>query len=219
MAKHTKVFCIGFMKTGTTTMNRALTILGYRVSHNSWKLLRPIMKGDWGRVKRHAQEWDALEDNPIPLIYRELDKMFPNNKFILTVRPSEDWYQSVAHHIGNHRSPMHEWVFGRGKGIPSQNKEHTIRIYENHIAEVKAYFRDRPQDLLVYDLKDHSDWNTLCNFLDQPIPDAPYPHANKSNYAQSKYAGRQYSWRRVRKRLKNPIQLFYYNMMGWIPNR
>ena len=75
--KPTKVFCIGFMKTGTTTMNSALTILGYRVSHRSWRLLPAIMKGDWNSVANHAEAWDALEDNPIPLIYQGIRPALP----------------------------------------------------------------------------------------------------------------------------------------------
>ncbi|MEZ4722409.1 MAG: sulfotransferase, partial [Flavobacteriales bacterium] len=131
MAKSTKVFCIGFMKTGTTTMNRALSELGYRVSNKSWRLLMPIVKNDWEKVAEHAELWDALEDNPIPLIYRELDEMFPKSKFILTKRDPEEWYRSVSYHIGDLRSPMHEWLFGKGKGLPKDDKAHTLEVY-NH---------------------------------------------------------------------------------------
>ena len=207
------------MKTGTTTMNRALTSLGYSVSPDSWKLITSIVKADWASVQKHIDRYDAFEDNPIPQIFKELDAMYPNSKFILTVRDSESWYKSVKYHIDNLRSPMHEWVFGKGFSIPAKNKSHTIRIYEEHIAEVQAHFKDRPDDLLVYDLKNHSDWPVLCDFLNKSIPNADYPHANQSNYKTPKYAGKRFTLRRIRKRLKNPILIFYYNLRGWIPTR
>lgn len=207
------------MKTGTTTMNRALSALGYRVSPDSWKLLLPIMKGNWNAIESHIDRFDAFEDNPIPQIYKELDRLYPGSKFILTIRDSQAWYKSVAFHIDDLRSPMHEWVYGRGKGIPAQNEAHTIRVFENHIAEVKEYFKDRPDDLLVYNLKEHNDWSSLCDFLHRKTPDTAYPHANKSDYKQAKYSGKKFKWRRVRKRLKYPFLIAYYNLRGWIPNR
>lgn len=200
-------------------MNRALSALGYRVSPDSWKLLTPVLHQDWEQVAEHIDRYDAFEDNPIPQIFKELDAMYPDSKFILTVRDSDSWYKSVKYHIDNLRSPMHEWVFGRGRGIPAQNMEHTIRIYEEHIKEVRDYFKNRSDDLLVYDLKEHNNWSALCEFLGLPIPEAEYPHANRSNYKTPKYAGKKLTWRRIRKRVKNPILIFYYNLRGWIPTR
>jgi len=214
-----KVFCIGFMKTGTTTMNRALAALGYRVSPDSWKLLQPIMKGDWKTVKQHIDRHDAFEDNPIPHIFKQLDKEYPGSKFILTIRDSQSWYKSVKFHIDDLRTPMHEWVFGKGKGIPALNESDSIRVYESHIDEVRNYFSERPQDLLTYNVKEHNDWSTLCDFLEQQAPNIDYPHANKSEYGQPKYAGKRFKWRRVRKRLKYPFIITYFNLRGWIPNR
>ncbi len=216
---NSKVFCIGFMKTGTTTQNRALTMLGYRVSNRSWKLLRPILYGDWETVKSHVNGFDAFEDNPVPLIYKELDAMFPGSKFILTVRDPESWYKSVSHHIGSLRTPMHEWVFGRGKGLPKDDKDHTIRIYNEHIAAVKAYFAHRPDDLLIHELETDMSWEKICTFLVQPIPKEPFPHSNKSNYNESKPVKTGISFTSIRKRIKNRIVLIYLNLRGVLPER
>ena len=147
-----KVFCIGFMKTGTTTLNRALSVLGYRVSHNSWKWLKLIVKNDWSSVRQKMDVWDAVEDNPIPLIYKELDQFYPGSKFILTVRDSEKWYNSVSYHIGDMLSPMHEWLFGKGKGLPKNDKTHTLNVFNTHRKKVEDHFKDRPEDLLIIDV-------------------------------------------------------------------
>ena len=55
------------------------------------------------------------------------------------------------------------------------DKEFTKKVWEDHIAEVKAYV---PQEkLLVYDVRDG--WGPICRFLDAPEPADPLPHLNK----------------------------------------
>ena len=216
-AKPTKVFCIGFMKTGTTTMNSALTILGYRVSHRSWRLLPAIMKGDWNSVANHAEAWDALEDNPIPLIYKELDQLFPNSKFILTKRDPEKWYQSVSYHIGRLRSPMHEWVFGKGKGLPIEDKGHTIEVFNQHTESVLTYFKERPQDLLILDVTTDSNWKTICDFLGVSTPSVPFPHSNRSKFEQSKISRPKQKFKFIKKQVFNPMKIGFYSLLGYLP--
>jgi hypothetical protein len=213
-----KVFCIGFMKTGTTTMNRVLTTLGYRVSHDSWKWLPVIMRRDWPALKSLAAPWDALEDNPIPLIYKELDTLFPGSKFILTHRDSERWYQSVSYHIGHLRSPMHEWLFGLNKGLPIQDKAHTLAVYEQHIQSVRAYFKDRPGDLLIVNVSRTSAWDEICAFLNEEVPEAPFPHANRSAFEKDKHAGFGKRLNYWKKKLVYPIRIARLKAQGLIPD-
>ena len=91
-----KVFCIGFHKTGTTTMMHVLTELGYRVtgpngvdSKNLARILGPLTVALSGR-------YDAFQDNPWPLVYREMDALHPGSKFILTIRDEQKWYNSFG---------------------------------------------------------------------------------------------------------------------------
>lgn len=205
------------MKTGTTTLNRALSILGYRVSHNSWQWLYSIMRNDWEKVSKLALEWDALEDNPIPLIYKELDQLFPNSKFILSTRESDAWYQSVSYHIGNLISPMHEWLFGLGKGLPMKDKNHAIAVYETHQKAVRDYFQSRPNDLLIIDVTKTQNWDAICTFLGEPIPKEAFPHANQSAYNSNKHGGLFKTLKLWKKRLLNPIKVWWFNRNGYIP--
>lgn len=216
--KPTKVFCIGFMKTGTTTLNNALTQLGYKVSHNSWRWLSHAMHGEFDVIKKKMMEWDAVEDNPIPLIYKELDAAFPQSKFILTVRNSDKWYESVRYHIGNLRSPMHEWIFGKGKSIPDKDKTHTINVFEGHIASVKKHFKNRPNDLLIMDMSRDADWALLCNFLNEPVPDIAFPHANKTSYERSKLKGFKSNLKYRKKQIINPIKIKWLKCQNLIPD-
>ena len=76
---------------------------------------------------------------------------YPGSKFVLTLRDEEKWYRSVNRHIGDLRSAHHEWIYGRGKGLPMDDKENTIAVYRKHNEEVKAYFKDRPDDFIIID--------------------------------------------------------------------
>ena len=81
-----KVFCIGFQKTGTVSAGRALAALGYRVCDARYDLIEPVRNGDLDAVRAVADQYDAVRDNPWPLLFRELDRMYPKAKFILTLR-------------------------------------------------------------------------------------------------------------------------------------
>ncbi len=205
------------MKTGTTTLNRALTMLGYRVSHNSWRWLDDIVREDWETIAQKASEWDALEDNPIPLIYKHLDQAFPGSKFILSTRDPEAWYQSVCFHIGDLPSPMHAWLFGQGKSLPKEDKVHTLAVYLQHQAAAKAYFKDRPDDLLVIDITQTTRWEEICAFLNISPPDAPFPHANQSAFNKDKHAGGKRRLKYLKKQLLNPVKIWRMNQKGYLP--
>jgi hypothetical protein len=51
---------------------------------------------------------------------------------------------------------------------------------ENKYGEIKEYFKDRPDDLLVMNICAGEGWEILCPFLDCGIPKIPFPHKNKS---------------------------------------
>ena len=88
-----KVFGIGLSKTGTTSLARALEILGYNVKDCLG--ITKYSKGDISSINETALDtYDALTDTPIPNFYRELDKKYPNSKFILTVRDMDGWLNS-----------------------------------------------------------------------------------------------------------------------------
>jgi hypothetical protein len=101
--KPQKVFCIGWQKTGTTSMGAALKILGYRVG--GWEsvngqLVLSWHEGNLAPIIARAQKFEAFEDFPWPLVYRELDARFYASKFVLTVRKDEQtWLRSFRSHF------------------------------------------------------------------------------------------------------------------------
>ncbi len=202
---------VGFQKTGTSSLREALKILDYRVRDTTNRALVPILQGNFDRILQMLKDYDAVEDTPWYIIYKELDRLIPNSKFILTIRDEESWYKSVSRHIGDLKSANHEYIYGRGKALPKDDKKHTIEVYRKHNNEVIEYFKNRPKDLLILDFTQGDNWEKLCPFLDREIPNRPFPHYNK--YSQSKRA-QMSSLKLLRKRVKYHLGMKYLLMMG-----
>lgn len=201
---------VGFQKTGTSTLREALKILGYSVKDTSSRALIPILTGKWDRILKMLQAYDAVEDTPWFMIYKELDKLIPNSKFILTIRDEEDWYKSVSKHIGNLRKAEHEWIYGRGKGLPKEDKKNTIETYRLHNQEVQEYFKNRKEDLIILDFTKGDDWQKLCKFLNKEIPQEAFPHYNKTNWGGKKEMTK---FKLLRKQIRNSLTIAYIEKM------
>ena len=175
---NTKIFCIGFHKTGTTSLAEALRILGYKVTGPNGVRDPNIAQNALKISDLLISKYDAFQDNPWPVIYKELDKKYPGSKFILTLRDPQAWIRSQIKHFGTHETPMRKWIYG--SGAPKGNENIYIKRFNQHNQEVISYFRDRPGDLLVMDFAEGDGWNKLCSFLGKRIPGAPFPHSNAS---------------------------------------
>lgn len=193
----TRVFGIGMHKTGTSSLHAAFQILGLNSFHWGtgeapmiWYEMNSIGKS------KTLEQWYALSDLPIPLLYRKLDAAYPGSKFILTVRDENDWLKSVEGLWDYKRnSTRYMWDI-----YPFSNHIHTalygqkhfdpvvfLNRYRRHNADVKEYFKDRPDDLLVLDIDQDFDetdnkWPELCKFLKLPVPTVPYPIHNKTQH-------------------------------------
>jgi hypothetical protein len=177
-----KVFCIGFHKTGTTSLAVALRLLGYRVTGPNGTKDPDIAEKVYDMAYSLVEQYDAFQDNPWPVLYKELDKKYPGSKFILTRRSAESWIRSQVKDFGLSETPMRHWIYG--VGCPEGNEDIFVARYERHNREVLEYFRDRPEDLLVFDLPTGAGWENLCPFLGEEVPATPFPHANKASLSR-----------------------------------
>lgn len=173
-----KVFCVGFHKSGTTSLGLALETLGYRVTGPNGVKDQNIENNALPMAYDLVERFDAFQDNPWPIIYKELDAKYPGSKFILMLRNPKSWIKSQVKHFGRKETPMRKWIYG--VGCPEGNEEIYVKRFEDHNREVVNYFKNRPQDLLVMDLAKGDDWDKLCPFLGVNIPDITFPHANKA---------------------------------------
>lgn len=94
-----KIFCIGFHKTGTTTLAECLRHLGLRVCPEELSYLYRTKAAaeDYLELLQLACDYDAFEDSPwnYAKVYKILDHNFPHSKFILTVRDVDAWVESL----------------------------------------------------------------------------------------------------------------------------
>ncbi len=175
-----KVFGIGFHKTGTKSLAKALRVLGFTVTGPNNFRDRDIA-GTYRDIARSlSAEFDAFQDNPWPLVYREMDRQWPDAKFILTVRDGPAWYASQLEHFRGGTTPMRELVYGPGFGDPRGNEAHYLQRIEMHNLAVRTYFQDRPGKLLEMNITEGDGWDMLCDFLDRPVPERAFPHRNRS---------------------------------------
>ncbi|MEL6535089.1 MAG: sulfotransferase family protein [Bacteroidota bacterium] len=212
-----KIFGIGFQKTGTTSLRDALDLSVVAPQNGDQRPGRGILYPVAQYGQRILDGYDAAEDTPWYKIFRELDVHFPGSKFILTEREPESWYRSVARHIGNLRSATHEWVYGRGKGLPKDDKENTLRVYNTHSEAVREYFKDRPEDLLILDFTQGEGWEKLCTFLGKDIPQDPFPHRNNSAAPKKKKSALAKQFKHSRQQFKSSLKIAFIDLMGWWP--
>ena len=196
-----KVFGIGFHKTGTTTLESVLSQLGYKVCGTRRELLNFIESGNYKPIFNLVDKYDAFEDNPWPLIYKELDNAFPNSKFILTKRNKDKWISSVVKHFGSSTTKMRKFIYGVGD--PLGNEGIYLERYTQHNESVDAYFENRPNDLLVIDWSKEKDLSRIYEFLNINLPPNGVPHSNSG-------AARKFeSIRKIKSDIKVQLKAFF----------
>ena len=198
-----KVFGAGFGRTGTMSLKFALEKLRIgpcyhmrevvsRPSHI--KLWYDISRGEHPNWNRLFSGFNSAVDFPVCLFYKQLINIFPEAKFILTLRDFDTWYISTANTIYKVPSILPDWfervVYPIRMFIVMQvnliwvglfknnfsDRESTKLVYYEHIESVKKII---PADkLLIYNVEEG--WEPLCEFLDVDVPDIPFPKVNNT---------------------------------------
>lgn len=169
-----KIFGIGLSRTGTTSLNQALQELGYNSKH-------------YPRNMREIAEHDAATDAFVACRFRELDRLYPGSKFILTIRNKTDWLRSMKW-LFEKSAPLDRMeieykqiVSGTRKRLYGTDKYEIDKLeaaFDRHHEEVLSFFSDR-NDLIVIDICAGDDYKKLCPFLGKPIPTSEFPSLNK----------------------------------------
>ncbi|WP_167616506.1 sulfotransferase [Maribellus sediminis] len=202
-----KVFGIGRNKTGTTSLMVAMQQMGYIVGDQR---TAELLADDWAEsnystIIRYCKTAEFFQDVPFsyPETFKVLDEEFPGSKFILTVRDSpEQWYRSLTRFHAKlwgkkGRIPTKEdlqnasyvrkgwpWknnqrVFNTPEDDPYQ-KDILIQHYIDYNKEVKEYFSDRPEDLLVLNVSKEGSMEKLADFLEKEVEIEDFPWENKT---------------------------------------
>lgn len=187
-------------------MASALTQLGYHVCGAKNDMAQALLDGNIEAFIDVARKYDAFEDDPWPLLYKEMDKAFPGSKFILTERDADSWYKSCLNHFYEDTTPIRDYIYGDGS--PKDHEDTFKRKYNQHILEVKEYFKGREKDFLIVNWTKGDSWEKLCTFLDIPVPSTPFPHANKGLYTGNPKGLRKRMWMAY----KNAFAFLYHKV-------
>lgn len=182
-----KVFCIGFNKTGTSSVAHALRELEYLPfaspsSLNDEVFYPSVFSGNFGPLIETARAYRGFKDRPWNMggLFRALDASFPGSRFILTVRDREAWWRSV-HRWVTVEKPRMLPVYMAHLGASRFTREAFLEGYERHNEEIRSHFSGRPH-LLEMNLQVGDGWPELCAFLGKPIPNHPFLHVNHQDY-------------------------------------
>jgi hypothetical protein len=176
-----RLFGIGLNKTGTTSLHEAFRMLGYDSLHWGGPALRRFVEAslDAGDplLSRLDPHLDAFSDiQVLSEHYELLDRQYPGSRFVLTVRPLEDWIESRRRHVETNRRRVEAGTY---RGAFLEVDEDAWRAHwTSHVEGVRAYFAGR-DDFLELDLTAHPDWDALCEFLGIRPPSAAFPWANR----------------------------------------
>lgn len=194
-----KVIGVGYGRTGTLSLQLALEQLGFAPCYHMQTIVkRPRHLWAWSKIGRGEpadwhnllHDYQAAVDFPISLYYRELLDVYPDAKFVLTVRDADSWYESTLETIyqtikltwlpkvnpvlGLFIRMVTDIVWDGVFNGRFEDRPRAIRIFKEHNATVPQIIP--PGRLLVFSVKEG--WGPLCAFLNVPVPDAPFPHAN-----------------------------------------
>lgn len=168
-----KVICIGYNKTGTTSLGQSLRMLGYRHSTFDQKVWRKYYKNNQiVKILNYTAKFDSVDDLPwlkedmIPI----LDRVFPNSKFIYLTRDEESWKRS-----------LYNWTYQLTGKYPDIDER--LNDYRKHKEFVMNYFHDKPDDqFLILDIKDKKGFKKLAKFLGKKPIQESFPHHNKTTH-------------------------------------
>jgi hypothetical protein len=203
----------GFGRTGTMSLKAALEHLGFGpCMHMICVMEDPslashyvrALKGDREALVEALRGFRSTVDWPTTFFWRELIGEFPKAKVILTERDPAMWFESASSTIfsagrrardagGAREMPpdLREMVNGtviQGEfGGRIDDREHAIRVFEEHNAAVRA---EVPADrLLVFEVA--RGWEPLCDFLGVPVPEEPFPRTNDRAAFEARAAARR----------------------------
>lgn len=160
-----KVIFIGLPRTGTTSVSVALLEQGLKVAHMAF-------------TKAAFMQADAISDAPCFSDFKQLDKLFPEAKFVYIDRELDSWVPSMQMllsrmlpHLDAKTGRFHPIMkrsfrhsFGVGIVENPQDEQHLIDCYQRHKAEVVNYFTGRHY-LLSIDVSQQGALGQLLAFM------------------------------------------------------
>ena len=203
-----KIFCIGCGKTGTTSVEKALKDLGYKMGDQAKGelLLEDYINRNFESIISFCKTAEAFQDAPFCFqhTYLALDQYFKNAKFILTVRKNDVvWYNSLTsfhtnlyanknhlpswedldnatYRFKGYAARVREYVFGVNREENPYHEEKLKHYYNTHNSAVMDYFKNK-DNLLVINVSQKGSYDKLCKFLGKTPMYKEFPWENRTS--------------------------------------
>ena len=198
-----KIVCLGFPKTGTKSMANIFQMFNLKVNSNpiSNDAIFPeyiILDNninyycdDMISVNQNLEYFDAFHDIPYSLDYINIYNLYPNSKFILTIRDPDLWFNSLYNYVkipGAANKKIIKYLFGISI-ITMDDKKSVIETYIKHNEQIINFFKDKNNlsNLLIIDITNTNSsecWNIITSFLniENVFTQRPFPICNKQTY-------------------------------------
>jgi hypothetical protein len=180
-ADRPRIFGIGLNKTGTSSLDQALRILGFQSLHDGGpEVHAAVMRAVDAEIPLLAHldpRYDAFSDiGVLSRRFRMLDAQYPGSHFVLTVRPLDVWIDSRRRHVERNLARKAEGTY-TGTFLVVDEPKWTAE-WDLHMQRVHKYFATRANFIEV-DLTKNPEWGPLCRFLGVAEPQTPFPWANR----------------------------------------
>lgn len=166
-----KVFCIGFNKTGTSSLHSFFKECNLSSVHNTdWP--------DYSKLKQgRTYFWHQCYSDGEQSNFINLDKWFPKSLFILNDRNEKDWLYSRIKHVMRFNEEIEpdkiltEPKYGKMAKEFFFDEESAIKkwVYERRIynKQVRSYFKDK-QSFIDIDITSNENWvNDILTFFNE----------------------------------------------------
>lgn len=179
-----KVFCLGLNKTGTSTFESALRMMGWRVTGPNKGLVSEVRHGRFEAALALTEQYDAFQDFPWPFLLEPVFARYGDSaRYVLTVRASgEAWLRSLKNHA---LQTQIEKIFrpgtaAYGSRYPFGFEAEYLRYYNAHNEHVRRFFEERGASHVFLEAcwERGDGWTELAPFLGWEAPAASFPHAN-----------------------------------------
>lgn len=159
-----KVFIIGLPRTATTSACVATLSLGFKTAHTAY-------------TQRAMDEAQIIADTPVFCDYQQLDKTYPDAKFVYLTRESDKWLPSIRQLLERMHNNLQRSDGGFNPVLKRcYNETFTpltldniakdsflLECYRRHFQGALDYFKGREQDLLMIDVADAGSFQRLAD--------------------------------------------------------
>ncbi|KAK5175373.1 uncharacterized protein LTR77_000512 [Saxophila tyrrhenica] len=199
-----QILVFGLPRTGTQSLLDALEILGCSKTYHMRNVQERGHIDDWITLLKQRNEGEgvnlslldhllddceAVADFPVSIFYRELLRLYPNAKVVVTSRNEDEWIRSMSTTlIDSHTKPDADTTrpmrpLAEAYHTYCWNNDFTQfgrEYYRTYLRDVRVLARGRT----VLEYHPGDGWASLCEFVKCDIPEESFPR--KDEMAQYK---------------------------------